>query len=571
MTLTAPRASSRSPEPGGRKPRYESPQRLMANGKPFPSAGDVVGDWIEEYLVCGEGDQLGEPVRLGRFQRRMLRRLYEYNPATGQLLHDRALFGMAKGNGKTGLSGDIGLAELCGPIAPISPNIPVSAASWDQASRLFEAARLAIEGDGDQQRGPLSPWFLPGLHLLEDKILHPQREGRLYRIAAVGGTNDGGHPTCHLGDELHEWEGERRERVYIVQGKSLKKRRAPRPLTADVVARLPIPVEVLYGTLQIGISTAGPDLDSLLGRLYTHGVRVAAGEIEDPGFLFMWWEADERWDLEDPEQRRTAFLEGNPAIDDGEFLTLATVESAYRDPTIARHELERYNLNRWAVAPDRWISRQAWGNARHPEALGQAPDDVPIAAGFDGSDVDDATSLVGCTIPQAPGERPHLFQIRTWERDVHDANWTVPRAEVDAAIAELMGRWQVRTLGCDEARWQSDIERWAGEYGADVVLKVPQTHERMAPMADRLRAAVLHRAVETEDPDPLVTHDGDPILARHIGNAHTRLTRWGLSIRKDRPDSGRKIDAAIAACIAFDEATRPQKRRARRLSTFRSM
>lgn len=571
MTLTAPRASSRSRSSSGfRPPRYESPIRRMAGGQPYPTAGDVVADWIEEYLVCGEGDQLGEPVRLGRFQRHMLRRLYEYDPGTGNLLHDRALFGMAKGNGKTGVSGDIGDAELCGPLAPISPNIPVSAASWDQANRLFSAARLAIEGDGNLHRGPLSASFIDGLHLLEDKILHPHREGRLYRIAAVGGTNDGGNPTCHIGDEIHEWEGERRERVYIVQGKSLKKRRAPRMLSRGIIERLPIPVETIFGTLQIGISTAGADLESLLGRLYLHGVKVAGGEVDDPGFLFMWWEADDKWNLADPQQRQEAIREANPAIDDGAFLTLATVEASFRDPTIARHEFERYNLNRWVTAPDKWISREVWARARHPDGLGQPAAGTEIAIGFDGSDVDDATAIVGCTVPQAD-EPPHLFQIRTWERDIHDPNWTVPRSEVDAALAVAMGTWRVRTVACDEARWQADIERWQAEYGADVVIKVPQHHERMAPMADRLRAAILHRDPESEDPAPLVTHDGDPTLARHMGNAHTKLTRWGLSIRKDRPESGRKIDDAIAACIAFDEATRPTRRRARRLSTFRSM
>lgn len=536
----------------------------MPNGRRYPSAGGLVGEWVEGFLVNGEGDHLGEPVRLEPFQHEILRRLYSYDPATGSLLYDRVLVGMAKGGGKTQLFADIGLAELCGPIAPVSPNIPVSAASWDQANKLLRATRLAIEGDGDVQRGPLADFFIDGEHLLDDKILHPTREGRLYRIAAVGGTNDGGLPTTHLGDEIHEWEGERRERVYTVQGKSLKKRRAVRPLTPEVQAALPIPVPALYGTLQIGISTAGADLDSLLGRLYLHGVKIATGEIEDPGFLFLWWEAQEKWNLDEPKQLLQAILEANPAA--GTFQPVESILASFRDPTIARHEAERYNTNRWVTAPDRWLGRAPWTAARHPDGLVEPPDGVEITLGFDGSDVDDSTAIIGCTVE----ERPHLFVVEVWEKDLHDPNWTVPRAEVDEVLALTFARWKVKRMAADESRWQADVERWAGVYGRDIVIRIPQSHERMAPAADRLRAAVLHRDPQSEDPAPLVTHDGNPTLARHVGNAHTRPTKWGLSIKKDRPESARKIDAAVAAALAHDEAIRPS-RRARRRSTFRSL
>ena len=38
--------------------------------------------------------------------------------------------------------------------------------------------------------------------------------------------------------------------------------------------------------------------NGLLRRLYDHGRKVASGEVTDPRFLFLWWEADDRLDLD---------------------------------------------------------------------------------------------------------------------------------------------------------------------------------------------------------------------------------------------------------------------------------
>ena len=67
----------------------------------------------------------------------------------------------------------------------------------------------------------------------------------------------------------------------------------------------------------------------------------------------------------------------------------------------------------------------------------------------------------------------------------------------------------------------------------------------MAPACDRFRAAVLER-------DP--SHDGDPLLARHVGHTVAKQTPLGTVIGKEHPDSPRKIDAAVAAVVAFERA-----------------
>jgi phage terminase large subunit-like protein len=451
-----------------------------------------------------------------------------------RLVHDRVLIGMGSGNAKTELTAHIGVDELLGPLAPVSPSIVLSAASWDNASRLFNAARLAIAGE-EGHRGPLYPYFKEGEHLLEDKILLPHREGRLYRVAAVAGTNEGGLPSSHLGDELHEWEG-RRERVYVVLGKSLKKRQVLRPLG-------------LRGSLQIGISTAGAEKDSLLGRLYNYGVAVARGEIVDPGFLFLWWEADPGWDLDVEEQLIQSILQANPAA--GEFLPIETLIESFTalNAVGKRYEYERYHGNRWVASPRKWIRDDEWDARRAPK-LPNAFDDhpgwpekgTPVVLAFDGSYNRDTSAITGCTLDG------YTFEVRVW--DPKEDRRPVDRGEVSAEIDAAMERWTVRKLRPDPPGWIETIEDWEAKYGAAVERFFTNDYADMAPAVTRLKAAVL-------DPDSTFSHDGSATVARHVGNARAKDTKWGQVIEKERPDSPDSIDGAVTSVMAFDGAVSP--------------
>jgi phage terminase large subunit-like protein len=48
-----------------------------------------------------------------------------------------------------------------------------------------------------------------------------------------------------------------------------------------------------------------------------------------------------------------------------------------------------------------------------------------------------------------------------------------------------------------------------------------------------------------------MTHDGGRALTRHILNARRRAGRNGVQIYKEHPDSPNKIDAAVAANLAW--------------------
>jgi phage terminase large subunit-like protein len=117
-------------------------------------------------------------------------------------------------------------------------------------------------------------------------------------------------------------------------------------------------------------------------------------------------------------------------------------------------------------------------------------------------------------------------------------------AEVVATIVEACQRWQVREIVCDPFRWQRSMQ--ALEDQGWPVVEFPQSPSRMIKACAKFFDAVVAGGI---------VHDGDPLLARHLDNTMTKLTPAGPHVKKENPNSPRKIDAAVAAIMAVDRAT----------------
>jgi phage terminase large subunit-like protein len=83
----------------------------------------------------------------------------------------------------------------------------------------------------------------------------------------------------------------------------------------------------------------------------------------------------------------------------------------------------------------------------------------------------------------------------------------------------------------------------------------------MAPATDRLCQAVVTNQV---------THDGDPRMAAHIAHCIAKPTPMGDLVSKDKRGSPRKIDAAVAAIVAYDRSAWHQQRNRKRVRSFAS-
>jgi hypothetical protein len=170
---------------------------------------------------------------------------------------------------------------------------------------------------------------------------------------------------------------------------------------------------------------------------------------------------------------------------------------------------------------------------------------VPVVIGFDGSDSDDWTAI-RCETQDGYQFTP-TFDNGTpmiWDPSQHGGY--VPRAAVKAAVHELFRRHTVVRMYCDPPYWQSEIDEWADEFGKDVVRRWATYRTRqMAEALERFRTDVLAGAL---------THDGCPITSRHVANAHMDPRPQGVLIRKDKPISRNKIDAAMSSALAREAA-----------------
>ncbi|MDX1873989.1 terminase large subunit [Mycolicibacterium sp. 120266] len=375
-------------------------------------------------------------------------------------------------------------------VGPPSAEVLTVASDARQAAITLKYARRMVE---------LNPVLSERVQVYADRLYLPENDATLLPLPAEPGALHGHDPSLLIVDELHVVTEAVWEAVTSVSGKR------PESLT-------------------LAISTPASTPDSVMWRLVEHG---RAGT--DPSFFFREFSAPEGCAPDDREAWRIA----NPALSCRDpFLAEDGLAAAYR--TIRLPVFQQLRLGMWVSSVGAWLPWGAW-DARAAER----PKTGRVVFGFDGSASGDSTALVGCTMDG------HIWLEGLWENP-GDPDWRVPRSEVDAAIARVFDTYDVAALCCDPWGWRSEIEQWAQRHGEKRVLEWNTAEpKRMAPATDRMYQAVTTGAL---------THDGDPRLAAHVAHAVVRSTANGDVIVKDKRGSPRKIDACIAAIIAFDHA-----------------
>jgi phage terminase large subunit-like protein len=112
-----------------------------------------------------------------------------------------------------------------------------------------------------------------------------------------------------------------------------------------------------------------------------------------------------------------------------------------------------------------------------------------------------------------------------------------------AAIREAYARYDVVLGYFDPHEWRSDIDQLAEDFG-DRVVKWPTTSDtRMSAALDRLHADLVNG---------VAWHDDDPLAAEHYGNVYVRPKGPHRLVRKEHPNSNRKIDSVVGDALAYE-------------------
>lgn len=195
------------------------------------------------------------------------------------------------------------------------------------------------------------------------------------------------------------------------------------------------------------------------------------------------------------------------------------------------NEFRRFRLGQWASTRSVAFRSGVWESAK---AACEISDGTEVIASFVAARTRDTVAIVGCTL-----DDPHVFPVKVWE-----SSQRVDPSDVPDELRAVWGRYNVRELLVSEADWTWVLLELADE-GLPVV-KVPRSPQRLALQWSAFSDAITERRL---------THDPDPVLARHAANLAPISGSSGL-----RPDldvaEGAPIAGILAAMIAYDGVTR---------------
>jgi phage terminase large subunit-like protein len=471
--------------------------------------GEYAIEFAEAFGSIGKdgiAGRMGQALSLRPWQRELVRHVYAQDSSGDGLRHRTALIGMPRKNGKSALSSAaFGLYSLIAEGIEGGEVYSV-AAEKEQARIVFGEARRMVETSE-----------LADLVTLYKDAIFVNSTKSVYRVvSAEAYSKEGLNPSRVIMDELH----------------------AHRDRTLFDVFQLAMGNRGKLAQL-IAITTAGQKTDmtgqdSIAYNLYQYGKRVATGEIDDPSFFMAWWEANPEADhrLESTWQTANPGFDDLVAKDDFASAVLRTPEPEFRTK----------RLNQWVSSMNAWLPTGKWEQLDSDLELDP---DQPVIVGFDGSFNGDCTALAYVTVPK-DDQVPHVGLIRVWEKQPEDTDdWRVSTSEVEDEIIQFCQNYNVKEIACDPFRWQRTMEAMQ-DRGLPIVEYPSSSPSRMVQASSKFYTAVT---------EGNLTHDGNPTLARHLTNAVIKIDRLGPRIVKEHRGSPRKIDAAVAAVMAFDRAT----------------
>ncbi|MER7053481.1 terminase TerL endonuclease subunit [Streptomyces sp. NPDC000351] len=506
-----------------------------------PSLGFEVIDWISEMLAAPDRGEY-EPFVLYPEQEDFVLRYYEINPHTGKRRFRRGVISRPRGWGKSPFLAALAIVEALGPVVPDgwdadgqpvgkpwaevrTPLVQIAAVSETQTKNTWAPLLEMLQG-------PVLDEY-PGLEPLDSFVNLPR--GRIEPITSSARTVKGNKPVFAVLDQTEEW---------VRSNNGLRLAETMRINAAKV-----------GGTTIESPNAYIPGEGSVAEESAAFWTKIREGRAKDDGLYYDHREAPPETDLTDRESlvAGLAYTYGNSADRNGGHVDLDTIVATIWDPSTDPQTSRADFLNQITHASDSWISQPEWaGVAAADKVVGRGEE---IVLGFDGSrrrsrGVTDATALVGCRVSDG-----HLFLLGCWEQPEgpFGQDWQVPTVEVLAAVEDAFSDYKVVGMYADPAKWESHVAKWEADHGRRLKLKASTQHPIEWWMTGG-RSFQIVRALEkfrSSVVDGEMTHDGSSVLTRHILNARRRESRSGIQIMKEHPDSARKIDAAIAAVLAW--------------------
>jgi len=521
-----------------------------------PTLGWIVLDWIADNLIVPDGASDGEPLTFTREQAEFVLRLYEVDRRfEGPAIHGRAMrnarlirravLSRPKGWGKSPLVAALCLVEALGDVVmdgwdangrPVGrpwaslgfkPKVQIVAVSEDQTANTWEPCLDMA------RRGPVADNY--DIDPMETFIAVPR--GIIEPVTSSGTSREGFRPVFSALDQTESW--------------------TPSNGGTKLASTIRRNLGKVNGCSVETPNAFEPGMNSVAEKSFAaYGLQQEGRTRLDKGLLFDHREAPAETDPADEDSLRAglAYAYGDSADVHGGWVNLDRLVAEYWDPDTDPQEARRYYLNQITHASDAFLSQPEWAGCA--DASKVVADRDVVTLGFDGSrgrakGKPDATALIGCRV-----EDGHLFEIGVWEAPdgPGQEKWTPPLPEIEAAVADAFRRYKVVGFYADPSRdWRSHINAWEAKYGGKVKVKVTAAHPFEWWMTGG-RSGLNQRAIEDFEGavrNGDLTHDGSFKLTQHMLNARRRIRHAKLALGKEHDYSPAKVDAAVAAVLAF--------------------
>lgn len=268
-----------------------------------------------------------EPFRLIPFQRKFIGNLLGWKRPDGRRLHRKAYLSVARKNTKTQLVAALGL-DLLVLDEEAQPEIYAAAKTGEQSEKIFMAAADMVNAHEElREMLTVVPYR---------KEIKNRANGGIFRaLSSEGKSKHGSNPSAILIDEFHVW-GPPEQELYdaLTTGRGARKQ-----------------------PLQVIITTAGLDEQSICYREYDYAKRVLSGLVEDPTYLAMIYEVPKDADWTD----ESVWSMANPTL--GEVVQIDILREDFAKAMAMPSEqtaFRRLYLNQWVNAKSTWIPLTEW-------------------------------------------------------------------------------------------------------------------------------------------------------------------------------------------------------------------
>jgi len=337
-----------------------------------PEAAERPIQFVERFCKQSQGI-IGAPIRLELFQKAFIAALFGFLERESGLRRFReTLFLLGRKNGKTTLLAAIGLYMEIADFEGAAEVYSV-ATKKDQAKKcLTEAVNMVKQ----------SPELRAVTKKRRASIYFPATSSEFEALASDSNTLDGLNAHAVIIDELHAI---RDRGLYEVMRQSTSSRRQP---------------------LTVMITTAGTVRESVFDSIYSLACDIADGKIDEPTFLPVLYELDERAEWTDPKMWQKA----NPGL--GTIKQYKTLESFVERAKNSPEDLPGVLCKDFNVRETQSISWLTYEQLHNPETF--PLDEIKDTYAIGGCDLSATTDLTCATLLIRKRDSDKLYVLQQY-------------------------------------------------------------------------------------------------------------------------------------------------------------